>query len=125
MGTCYKGYSKNYRSIGQNVLITSSSYVYKNGYFGEKSPSTGNRTRNIASQDNIAAAQDFYEKITYGGIERSYKNGSMKIANMADGSVVTWRLSSFSDGTPVVEINILLSTGSGGIKQQKIHFIKE
>lgn len=36
MGTCYKGNSKTYRSIGQNVMIASSSYNYKDGYFGEK-----------------------------------------------------------------------------------------
>lgn len=125
MGTCYKGNSKNYRSIGQNVMIASSSYNYKDGYFGEKSPSTGSKTRNIASPDNIATARDFYNKIAYGGTEASYKNGSMKITHMADGSIITWRLTSHSDGTSVVEINISSSSHTGGIKQQKIHFIKE
>lgn len=125
MGTCYKGNSKTYRSIGQNVMIASSSYNYKDGYFGEKSPSTGSKTRNITSTDNIATARDFYNKIAYGGTETSYKNGSMKITHMADGSIITWRLTSHSDGTSVVEINISSSSHTGGIKQQKIHFIKE
>ena len=31
---------------------------------------------------------------------------------------------STSDGTPVVDINISKSRGSGGIKKQKIHFVK-
>ena len=30
-----------------------------------------------------------------------------------------------SDGTPSVEINIEQSTSNGGVKQQKIHFVKE
>ena len=44
---------------------------------------------------------------------------------MADGTVITMRTTSHSDGTPVVEINIAKSKHSGGIKQQKIHFILE
>lgn len=32
---------------------------------------------------------------------------------------------SHSDGTPVVDVNIERSTHTGGIKKQKIHFIKE
>lgn len=125
MGTCYKGNSKTYRSVGQNILITSSAYRYKDGYFGEVSPSTGSKTRNIASLDNIATARDFYNKIAYGGTETVYKNGSMKVTNMADGTVITWRLTSHSDGTSVVEINISSSSHTGGLKKQKIHFIKE
>ena len=55
MGTSlYKGGTVKYHSISQNILITSKSYKYSNGYFGESSPSTGSRTRNIASSDNIA-----------------------------------------------------------------------
>ena len=34
------------------------------------------------------------------------------------------RTFSHSDGTPVVEINITNSTSTGGVKQQKIHFVK-
>jgi hypothetical protein len=44
---------------------------------------------------------------------------------MADGTHVTWRLISHSDGTSVVEINIDHSTHTGGIKKQKIHFVEE
>ena len=44
---------------------------------------------------------------------------------MADGSIITWRSVSSSDGSPVVEINIKKSSHSGGLKEQKIHFEKE
>lgn len=124
MGTGrYKGGTVNYRSIGQNILITSGSYKYSNGYFGDKSPSTGNRTRNIASSDNVASAIDFYNKIALGGKEKILSN-NLKVTNMSDGTRISFRLKSTSDGTPVVEINITKSTHYGGVKYQKIHFIR-
>lgn len=96
-----------------------------NGYFGDKSPSTGSKTRNITSSDNVSTATDFYNKIALGGTERVYDNGNRRITQMSDGSVVTWRKTSASDGTPVVEINISSSSHTGGVKRQKIHFIRE
>lgn len=126
MGTSiYKGGTVRYHSIGQNILVASNSYKYSNGYFGDKSPSTGSKTRNIASSDNVSTATDFYNKIALGGTERVYDGGNRKITQMSDGSVVTWRKTSTSDGTPVVEINISSSSHTGGVKRQKIHFIRE
>lgn len=125
MGLKYKGNTKFFRSIGQNIMIASSMYQYKNGRFGVSSPSTGNVTRNIASTDPISTARDFYDKIALGGIEQSYNNRQRKVTRMADGTHVTWRLISHSDGTSVVEINIEHSTHTGGIKNQKIHFVEE
>lgn len=124
MGTSYKGDTKYYRSIGQNVMIVSSLYDYNNGRFGVSSPSTGNQTRNIASENPQSTAKDFYDKIALGGIEKSYNDGKMKITKMADGTVVTMRKTSTSDGSPVVEINIKGSSHTGGIKNQKIHFVE-
>lgn len=43
---------------------------------------------------------------------------------MHDGTDITFRTTSHSDGTPVVEINIIRSTSSGGVRRQKIHFMK-
>lgn len=96
-----------------------------NGLFGNKSQSTGSKTRNIASSDNVATATDFYNKIALGGTEKIYDNGNRRITQMSDGSVITWRKTSTSDGTSVVEINISNSTHTGGVKRQKIHFIEE
>ena len=124
MGTGYKGNSKYYRSIGQNVLVASSKYQYEDGRFGVNSPSSGNKTRNISSTDPLSTAKDFYDTIAFGGIEKIYDNGNLKITQMADGSIITMRPVSHSpDGSPVVEINISGSSHTGGIKQQKIHFI--
>ncbi len=125
MGTCYKGNSQYYRSIGQNVLLASSKYHYKKGRFGVNSQSTGQRTRNIASANPLSTARDFYDKIAMGGKETISRNGNLNITRMADRTVITMRTTSHSDGTPVVEINIEKSFHSGGVKQQKIHFISE
>lgn len=123
MGTGYKGNSVYFRSIGQNVLIASSKYDYSKGYFGENSTHGKNRTRNITAQDNLAAAKDFYGKIAFGGKEQVINN-NMHITRMADGTVITMRKVSHSDGTPVVDINIKPSTHTGGVKGQKIHFVQ-
>ena len=42
---------------------------------------------------------------------------------MADGTIVSFRETSTSDGSPVVEINIQKSSNYGDLKQQKIHFV--
>ena len=121
MGTGYKGNSVYFRSIGQNVLITSNTFDYSKGYFGENSKHGKDRTRNIT--DNLAAARDFYDKIAFGGREQIVDDNT-SITRMADGTVITMRKVSSSDGTPVVDINIKPSTHTGGVKGQKIHFVQ-
>lgn len=124
MGTYYKGDATYYRSIGQNVLIASNRYDYSSGYFGQNSKHGRKHTRIIVAPDNLAAANDFYCKIAFGGKEQIVDD-NMRITRMADGSIITMRKTSHSDGTPVVEINISPSTHSGGVKGQKIHFVQE
>ncbi len=125
MGTSYKGDSPTFRSVGENLSSVSKSFSYVNGRFGILSPSTGNNTRNIFSKDPLRTATDFYNQLAYGGIENFYENGNRKITEMADGTIVTWRKTSKSDGTLVVEINIKGSSNNSGLKNQKIHFVEE
>jgi len=91
---------------------------------GRTAHTGGNSTRNISSPDNVSAAHDFYDKIAFGGIEKRV-NDNMRITRMNDGTVITMREVSSSDGTPVVDINIKGSKHTGGVKSQKIHFVQE
>lgn len=124
MGTGFKGNALHYRGIAENIPAASSKYKYHNGRFGENSPSTGNRTRIIASSDPLQTAMDFYNTLAYGGLEKTYEDRSRRITQMADGTIITWRMVSRSDGSPVVEINVSGSSNTGGLKKQKIHFVR-
>ena len=61
--------------------------------------------------------------IANGGKEKTCDGGKQKITQMADGTIITWRVTSHSDGTPVVEINIKGSSHTGGLKKQKFILI--
>ena len=56
---------------------------------------------------------------------RVFTEDSQRLISPADGTVITMRKKSNSDGTPVVDINIKSSSHTGGIKGQKIHFVQE
>ena len=100
-----------------------SRYKYNDGYFGDKGQGT-NFVRRIMSSDPVSTAKDFYDRATYGGIERKLNNGKGVFAKMRDGSILSFREVSSSDGSPAVDINIKKSNDHGGIKYQKIHFTK-
>ena len=130
MGTYYKGGASHYHSISENVSSLKRKYPYKDGYFGKKGDSSTNaKVRHIESNDPQTTARASYDKAAYGGIEEPIYNKrtgdkiGMK-TTLADGSVITWRNVSSSDRSPAVDINISRSQDSGGVKEQKIHFVK-
>lgn len=124
MGTGFKGGALYHRTISENLPSLEKNYVFADGYFGEKGQGRS-FTRNIASEEPTAIAKDFFDKAAYGGLVQYMSNGKGKLVKMKDGSIVSHREVSTSDGSPAVEINITRSTDSGGIKRQKIHFVKE
>jgi hypothetical protein len=130
MGSGYKGNTDHYHSISENLPPMKEKYFYKDGYFGNKgNNSKNNKVRHIESCDPSKTAKEFYDTLTHGGKEEPIydkKTGEKigKKTTLADGSVVAWRKVSSSDGSPAVDINIEYSSDSGGIKQQKIHFVK-
>ena len=98
-------------------------YKYSGGYFGD--PGVGRSfVRIIESADPLSAAKDFYDKISYGGIEKTMNNRKGVYTKMKDGTILSFRKTSSSDGSPAVEINIKHSTDHGDLKYQKIHFVK-
>ena len=117
----YKGGAGSHHAIGDNLDALKSKFDYHDGYFGEKGD--GRRTRHEYSDDPVAQARDFYDTAGYGGVEKPMPNGEGVTCTMKDGTVISMREVSHSDGTPAVDINIRKSDDSGGVKQQKIHFM--
>lgn len=123
MGHGYKGDTGHHHSITENLSSLKSDYKYQNGYFGD--PGQGRSfVRNIKSSDPAKSAKDFYDKAAHGGIEKQMSNGKGAYTKMKDGSILSYRAVSTSDGSPAVEINIKQSNDHGEIKYQKIHFVK-
>jgi hypothetical protein len=122
MGHGYKGDTGHHHSISENLGALKAYYSYSKGYFGVKGDG---RTfvRNISSIDPVGTAKKFYDKAAYGGIERKMANGKGIYTKMSDGTILSFRKISSSDGTPAVEINIRGSSEHGDLKYQKIHFI--
>lgn len=126
MGTgIYKGGTNRHHSISDNLPELIDSYQFAHGFFGKRGDSTKERTRHIESENPIKTSKDFYNKLTYGAIEKNLPKGKGKVAKLKDGTIITYREISFSDGSPVVDINIKRSKDSNSVKQQKIHFIKK
>ncbi len=127
MGTGYKGDASHHHSVSENLPGMKQEYPYKDGYFGSKGSSSDSKVRHIESDNPEETAKEFYDKLAHGGIEipiYDKKTGQEKGRRccLSDGSVISWRNVSSSDGSPAVDVNIEHSSDSGGIKQQKIHF---
>jgi hypothetical protein len=93
-----------------------------NGYFGD--PAKTSDVRHM--QGGILAALSLFNEITEGYTTENiiyYKTGAIKgyVREMPGGGKVTYRMSSTSDGTPVININGMLDEYY--IKNQKIHFL--
>ena len=124
MGHGFKGDTGHHHSIRENLSSLKNEYEFKDGYFGEQGEGRS-FVRNIRSSDPEKTAKDFYDKAAHGGIEKEMSNGKGLYTKMKDGSIISYRNVSSSDGSPAVEINIRQSTDHGDIKYQKIHFVKE
>ena len=119
----YKGGASKQRTIGDNLGALRLKYDYRSGYCGERGGSR--EVRHLFSDNPVTQAWDFYDTAGYGGIERQMRNGKGQTCTMRDGTVISIREVSSSDGSPAVDINIRRSTGSSGVKRQKIHFVRE
>lgn len=91
------------------------------GYFGEEGSHTS--VRRISSGDPLATAKQFFEIASAGAVSTRYPKDGMTLCEMKDGSLVSMRIKSSSDGSPVVEVKIDKSI-EGQLKTQKIHFVE-
>lgn len=121
----YKGGTTHQHSMSENINHVSNNFTLTNGYFGTKGDSSKNTTRHLESDNPKETAIKFYDQIAKGGIEKKLPNGKGVTAKLEDGSIITMRPISSSDGSPAVDINIKKSSNSAGVKTQKIHFIKK
>lgn len=104
MGTSdYKGGASYHHEVSENISRTGATYGYNNGFFGIGARKQSDKVRRIESSNPESAAKDFYNKIGYGGIESNIPKG--KKVEMEDGTIITWRNVSSSDGSPAVDIN--------------------
>lgn len=113
-----------YHGFQGNVLKLKESYDFSQGYFGVRGDGGSSFVRHIESDDPLSAAHVFYDKAAYGGLEEKLGPGRWK-TTMEDGTVLTMREVSSSDGSPAVDINIRRSTDVGDVKNQRIHFVKK
>lgn len=93
------------------------------GKFGEP----GKGARIIKSSSPVGTAYEFFNRISagYDTIKSiPYRDGTKKgcVARLKDGTTITLRKKSSSDGSPAVDINI---TAPGRVKPHKIHFVKK
>lgn len=107
------------RSIDDNVKMMKKEYpITKGGYFGRK----GKNVRVIDTDTPEKTSTDFFSKIGDGGHIDKLSNGKGYRIIFEDGTIVTHRISTKTEGSPAVDINIV---NSKLIKTQKIHFVKE
>ena len=88
------------------------------GHFGM--PGNGSRNRRIKSADPLATATAFYRLISRGAIKRRPISTGF-VATLKDGTQITIRRRSSSDGTPAIDINVE-NPNDSYVRRQKIHF---
>ncbi len=131
MGKKIHGNFKYTVGSGDHTIADNLSEVTKHfpltaeGFFG--TPGKNHGVRHIESSAPISTAYEFFNRLIegYDTIEPiTYKDGKRKGCKvyMNDGSVITFRRKSTSDGTPAVDINIKTV---GRVRPHKIHFVKK
>ena len=109
------------RTLEENLKDLVAIYpVGSDGYFGTKGTSKKGRIRNIVSDSPGHAAAEFASIAAANPSVIHPLPGKGFTWIMRDGGRVTYRWTSSSDGTPVVELSC---NGISGIADQKVHFV--
>lgn len=118
----HKGAQKTGALIDNLAQLVAIYPLSASGYFGTTVPHKSG-IRRIASDNPVAAANNFYQLATAGIKSTALPNGKGKMAKTSDGYIITIREVSSSDGSPAIDIRIRKSD-SKKIKSHKIHFVK-
>lgn len=118
----YKDGASSFHGVCDNLDMLAGAFPLREGYFGRATRPNNSRVRIIESESPLETAREFYTSISYGGIEESLPGSAGVRSTMADGTIITFREASCSDGSPAIDINVKESVDTGGIKRQKIHF---
>lgn len=89
------------------------------GYFGVKG-SGKTSVRRIESNAPVTTAKEFFRLATNRGESMKVKPNGAIVMKMKDGTQISYRETSSSDGSPAVDINIASPVR---VKRQKIHFV--
>lgn len=127
MGLSYKGGTSSHHSLRDNLSSLEYNPLFqRNGnHFGQANKS-GATVTTIKSDNPLKTAQEFFDKIGYGG--SFMKNSStgqvdQNLVYMSDGTIIYYRVTSKS-GSPAVFIYVKNSNNNCGLRTHKIHFIK-
>lgn len=110
-------------SIHSNANETSKYFPFKDGLFGSKNRKPRSKPREIFANNPSTAASFFFNTMTAGGKKESFNTGHGKgiKATLSDTSVITYRPTTSSNGSPAVEITV---SGSKYVKPKKYHFVQ-
>lgn len=115
------GNSRYSQVLHDNLLKIASTYqLSPGGYFGTRG--TTGRVRRIESDNPLGTARLFFSTLTRGARVEAGPKAGLTRANFPDGSAMSIRLASRSDGSPVVQIQ-LSGRRYGVAPAQKIHFV--
>ena len=107
-------FSDNLPLLLERFNLTSS------GYFGEHGQSPKHDVRVVRCDNPAKTAFEFQSLAGNNPVVIRQIPGKGHTMLMRDGTRITYRRFSYSDGTPVVELKV---AGAPGVKSQKIHFV--
>ena len=111
--------SSNLKSIKRNYGLTNAGYIAR-----KYRQNNSSYRRTYLSKDPGESAKRLFRTLGRGGIQKPLrdKDGSVKgwTRTMKGGDIITYRPRKSSDGSAVIDINII--SRRPGIKSQKIHF---
>lgn len=114
------GYTASSGNLAANIKDLSAKYALSpSGRFGK--PGTSGKARYLAVENPGDVAKQFWNKLGKGGVISKIDGGKGYISVFPDGSRISYRPKSNSDGSPTIDIN----HKSPGSSYYKVHFVKD